>query len=146
MQYFVAANRLLDHVAAVGFARERDTLRIVCDQHGAPTWSRDLASMTAHVVTQIQAHCERIAAETATPISDFTGIYHATATGETTWADFAAEALRQLQAHEPNAKLATVTPISTAEYPTAALRPANSSMSNAEVHALRICNLLHAGV
>ncbi|MDQ2926434.1 MAG: dTDP-4-dehydrorhamnose reductase [Acidobacteriota bacterium] len=103
-------------------ARERDTLRIVGDQRGAPTWSRDLARMTAHVI----AHCE----QTSTPVSDFTGIYHATANGETTWAAFAAEALRQLHQREPTAKFATITPIATADYTTAALRPANSRMSN----------------
>ncbi len=35
-------------------ARERETLRVVADQHGAPTWSRDLAEMTAEVVGQCE--------------------------------------------------------------------------------------------
>ncbi len=103
-------------------ARERDTLRIVGDQHGAPTWSRDLARMTAHII----AHCE----QTSTPVFDFTGLYHAAANGETTWAAFAAEALHQLQQREPATKLATITPITTTEYPTPALRPINSRMSS----------------
>jgi dTDP-4-dehydrorhamnose reductase len=71
--------------------------------------------MTAHI----------IANDTATP-----GIYHASATGETTWAGFATEALCQLSAREPNVKLATISPILTTEFPTPAARPLNSRMSN----------------
>jgi len=36
-------------------ARERETLRVVADQYGAPTWSRDLAKMTAEVIGQCEA-------------------------------------------------------------------------------------------
>jgi dTDP-4-dehydrorhamnose reductase len=111
-------------------ARERDNLSIVADQHGSPTWSRDLARMAAHVI----AHCEQSAAETSATISEtaaaFSGIYHAAASSETTWAGFASEAIRQLHERNPAAKLATITPIPAAEYPTPAARPANSRMSN----------------
>jgi dTDP-4-dehydrorhamnose reductase len=107
-------------------ARERDRLKIVADQHGAPTWSSDLARMTAHVVTYIerraaQANCSL--SETALSVS---GIYHASGAGETTWYGFAAQAIGELQKAGSHSKLATVEPISTAEYPTAAKRPLNS--------------------
>ncbi len=98
-------------------ARERPDLRIVADQHGAPTWSRDLARLTAHIITQ-----------TAPP----PGIYHATAAGETTWAGFATEALTRLR--HPNIPLATIVPIATAEYPTPARRPANSRLNCRKLH------------
>jgi dTDP-4-dehydrorhamnose reductase len=109
-------------------ARERDNLSIVADQHGAPTWSRDLGGLAAHVI----AHCERSAAETsvAEATSRFAGIYHASGSGKTTWAGFATEAIRQLHEREPAAKFATVTPISTPDYPTPAARPKNSLMSS----------------
>jgi dTDP-4-dehydrorhamnose reductase len=111
-------------------ARERDNISVVADQHGSPTWSRDLAFMAAHVI----AHCERIATETLITISEatrqFAGIYHASASGETTWAAFAEEAIRQVNARESFTKVATIIPITTAEYPTPAARPANSRMSN----------------
>ena len=107
-------------------ARERDTLRIVADQHGAPTWSRDLARMTAHTI----AHFEAAAA--AYPLtevlSDFEGIYHASGAGETTWHGFATEALRLQARQEPAVRFADLKAISTAEYPTPAKRPANSRM------------------
>ena len=107
-------------------ARERDKLRIVADQHGAPTWSRDLARMAADVIAQCEA--DGAAAGRA-------GIYHASGGGETTWAGFAAEALRQVREHEPEAKLASVQPITTAEYPTPSPRPKNSQLDNSKLSA-----------
>ncbi len=108
------------------FAREREQLRIVADQHGAPTWSRDLARMAAHVI----AHC--VSSDQA---SKFNGVYHAAGAGETTWAGFAQEGITQLQQHEPSAKLATVTEISTAEFPTPAARPPNSRLNCDKLNA-----------
>ncbi len=99
-------------------ARERTELRIVDDQHGAPTWSRDLARMAAHVIAQTGRF--------ATPLN---GVYHAAGGGETTWAGFATEAIHQLQQREPSVKLATVIGIPGSEYPTAAARPANSRLN-----------------
>ena len=105
-------------------ARERDELRIVNDQHGAPTWSRDLARLAAHV---IQHSADRTA--------QLTGIHHAAGAGETTWAGFAKEAIRQTQLREPGAKLAAVTGIPTSEYPTPAARPANSRLNCDKLNA-----------
>jgi dTDP-4-dehydrorhamnose reductase len=107
-------------------ARERSELRIVNDQHGAPTWSRDLARMAAHVI----ARCH-----SASQSSSFRGVYHAAGAGETTWAGFAEEAIRQLRQREPLAKLATVTGIPTSEYPTTAARPANSRLNCGKLEA-----------
>lgn len=101
-------------------AGERTELRVVNDQHGAPTWSRDLARMAAHVISRRGIDGE------ATAIR---GIYHAAGAGETTWAGFAAEAIRQLQQREPETRLATVTGIPSSEYPTPAARPANSRLN-----------------
>ena len=107
-------------------AREREHLKIVADQHGAPTWSFELARMTAHVIGQI----ERLAEEGKCSLSEASlpssGVYHATGSGETTWYEFAAQAIAELQKLEPDTKLATVEPIPTSEYPTPAKRPMNS--------------------
>lgn len=107
-------------------AREREHLRIVADQHGAPTWSMDLARMTGHVIE----HLERIAARDEFSLLEATravsGVYHASGSGETTWYGFAGQAIAELQKWEPQSKLATVEAISTAEYPTPAKRPVNS--------------------
>lgn len=87
--------------------RERSTLRVVDDQHGAPTWARDLA----RVVSSIVAAREQPA-----------GIFHSTASGETTWCGFAREIMRL------SGLGTTVEPIGTADYPTPAKRPANSRL------------------
>ncbi len=108
-------------------ASERDSLRIVADQHGAPTWSRDLAKMIAHVIHQ----CEGIAAggPLTGVLTNLGGVYHAAGAGETTWYGFAAEAVRLQQEKEPGKRLARVEPIPTSEYPTPAKRPANSRLN-----------------
>jgi dTDP-4-dehydrorhamnose reductase len=100
----------------LNLARSKDELRIVADQHGAPTWSRDLARLSAHIL-RASAH----------PLPS--GIYHAAGAGETTWAGFAVEAIRQTQTCFPEAKLAKITPIPSSEYPTPAARPANSRLN-----------------
>ncbi len=107
-------------------AREREHLKIVADQHGAPTWSFELARMTADVIVQIERLTEQgkySLGEVALPLS---GVYHATGSGETTWYGFAVQSIAELQKREPETKLASVEPIPTSEYPTPAKRPMNS--------------------
>jgi len=108
-------------------ARERERLRVVADQHGAPTWSRDLARMTARVIEQVEEQAGR--GELIEAMTKFNGVYHAAGAGETTWFGFAAEAIQRLRELEPGAKLAEVDAIATSEYPTPAKRPANSRLN-----------------
>ena len=107
-------------------ARERETLRVVADQFGAPTWSRDLARMTARIIRL----CETAATELELQdvLTDLNGVYHAAGGGETTWHGFAAEAVRLQREREPGMPFAEVVPIATNEYPTPAKRPANSRL------------------
>lgn len=113
-------------------AREREVLRVVGDQHGAPTWSRDLAKMTAHVMGHCEAAAQarNIADQLADVLADVSGIYHAVGRGETTWYGFAAEAVQLQREQEPGARFAEIERIATAEYPTAAKRPGNSRMNS----------------
>ena len=112
-------------------ARERDHLRIVGDQHGAPTWSRDLAEMTLQVI----GRCEKAAADKplVEALSEVSGIYHASGRGETTWHDFAAEAIRIQREKDATISLAHTEAITTADYPTPAKRPANSRLNCAKL-------------
>jgi len=108
-------------------AREREHLRVVGDQHGAPTWSRDLAEMTVQVI----GRCEKAAAgkDLADVLSKVSGVYHASGRGETTWHGFAAEAVRIQREKDSGTSFAHIEPITTAEYPTPAKRPANSRLN-----------------
>jgi dTDP-4-dehydrorhamnose reductase len=108
-------------------ARERETLRVVADQYGAPTWSRDLARMTAEVIGQCEASARGL--ELAAVVADAGGVYHAAGAGETTWYGFAAEAVRLQREKEPGTRFAAIEAITTVEYPTPAQRPANSRMN-----------------
>ena len=109
-------------------AREREHLRIVADQHGGPTWSFELARLTADVIGQMERLAEQKACSLSEAVLPLSGVYHATGYGETTWYGFAAQAIAELQKHEPGTKLASVEPIPTSEYPTPAKRPLNSML------------------
>lgn len=101
-------------------AQEKPELRIVADQTGAPTWSRDIATATAGIAAKWQADNPR------------SGVYHLTASGSTTWYGFASRAVQLLSQSHRGAcgSLARLVPISTVEYPTAAARPKNSQLDS----------------
>jgi dTDP-4-dehydrorhamnose reductase len=101
---------------------ERESLRIVDDQTGAPTWSRWIADATAHVARQ--AMNKRVAQAFQS------GTYHLTCAGATSWYGFASAIFEQYRLLYPTAQLTvrTIAPIATAEYPLPAKRPANSRL------------------
>lgn len=103
-------------------AKERDELRIVADQSGAPTWARDLAKATtlALLAWQMSEWDDELA-----------GTYHLAADGSTNWHEYAEAIVRLARLHDPvlAAKALTIKPITTQEYPTPAKRPANSALS-----------------
>lgn len=89
-------------------------VRVVCDQHGRPTFGVDLA----HAILSIA----KLLNDDAAP----SGTYHCAGGGDTTWADFAREAFRVSRAQGGPA--ADVVAIATADYPTPAKRPFNSRL------------------
>jgi dTDP-4-dehydrorhamnose reductase len=103
-------------------AREREELRVVSDQFGTPTWSRRIADITTTLVETMR---DPAAAEAS-------GVYHLSSGGITTWYDFA----RSILTRDPEyaeQKCRRIVPISTAEFPTAARRPAYSVLDNARL-------------
>ncbi|MEW6164430.1 MAG: dTDP-4-dehydrorhamnose reductase [Pseudomonadota bacterium] len=94
-------------------ARERDELRVVDDQHGAPTWSRMIAETTALALAR---H------------TDQQGIYHLAAAGETSWHGFAERIVTAARQRGLLTKAIPVRRIATADFPTPARRPANSRL------------------
>jgi dTDP-4-dehydrorhamnose reductase len=103
-------------------ARERDELRIVADQHGAPTWCRTIAELTSQVL--VQGFGEK--GVDADFWREHGGLYHLTAAGQTTWHGFT-EAILDLSAPE---KRPNVVAIPTSAYPLPAKRPAYSILDN----------------
>ena len=102
---------------------ERDTLRVVDDQIGAPTPARLIADVTAHVVAQWCLD--------ETPDRD--GIYHLVAAGQTSWCSFARAIFERAQTAGLIEPAPTVQAIRTDEYPTRATRPAWSVLDTAKL-------------
>lgn len=100
--------------------RERDVLNIIDDQHGAPTWCRSIADITAHIVAS------------KPDWRAVSGVYHLVNGGETTWHGFASEIFR-LAAEQGQKTPATVNAIPTEAYPTPASRPKNSRLGSAKL-------------
>ncbi len=96
---------------------ERETVSVVADQTGSPTWSRDLARALY-----------ALAREDAPA-----GTYHCTNRGETTWHGFTRAIFTELGA-DPD----RVLPITTAEYPVPAPRPAYSVLGTQRADAPRL--------
>jgi dTDP-4-dehydrorhamnose reductase len=102
-------------------ARERDELRIVTDQIGAPTWAREIADATAHIV---QRACGERARRGFT-----SGVFNVTAADATSWHGFAEAILDQAMSQGLLRNRPKVHPISSVEYPVPAARPKNSRLA-----------------
>jgi len=100
-------------------AAERDSLRVIDDQIGAPTGAELLADVTAHAA-------RRVLAEPA-----LAGSYHCVAGGETNWFDYARFVIEWARAQGQSIRVApdAILPIPTRAYPTPATRPLNSRLA-----------------
>lgn len=92
-------------------AAGRDTVDVVDDQRGRPTWSADVASTIADLGPRVGR--------------DATGVLHATNAGEATWYDLAREVFAQLGA-DPD----RVRPVTSDAFPRPAPRPAYSVLAH----------------
>jgi dTDP-4-dehydrorhamnose reductase len=112
----------------VRLAQEKTELRIVDDQHGSPTWSRDLARLVLHAMDRVSEQSAAAGISVEEGVRAVQGIYHAADSGETTWYGFASEFLSLFAEARPDVKLASLVPIASSQYPTPAKRPANSRL------------------
>jgi len=93
-------------------------LRVVSDQHGTPTWTSDIVAAIVALVDQ-QA----------------SGVFHFTASGETSWHGFASAILEEAASAGFTIRTGKVEPIATTEYPTPATRPAYSVLNTDKISA-----------
>ena len=101
---------------------ERDVVRVVADQHGAPTCADDIAHALLDMAPRLMDKNESAPAW---------GTFHLTASGETTWYGFADEIFRL--AHQAGWRVPRLKAISTADYPAAALRPQYSVLDTSKL-------------
>lgn len=102
--------------------RERDTLRVVADQVGAPTYAPDAAAATLTVLAGA------VAAD-----SFPSGVYHLANSGEVSWHGFARTIVEEAGGAGVKVRARQVEPITTAEFPTPAIRPLNSRLDAAKL-------------
>jgi dTDP-4-dehydrorhamnose reductase len=90
----------------IKIGREKESLNVVCDQVGSPTYTADLS-----VILCDMAQSEKY------------GVYHATNDGFCSWAEFAIEIMKKANLN------CVINPIPTSKYKTSAVRPLNSRLS-----------------
>ena len=91
---------------------EKDSISVVSDQKGTPTWAADIAEAIMHIINSGNW---------------IPGIYNLSNAGETTWYDFAIEIKRLI------ASVCSVNPIPTSSYPTLAKRPQYSVLDKSKL-------------
>lgn len=104
-------------------ARERDELRVVADQFGAPTSARSIAEAVATILAPSASGPELVNRFAAAH-----GLLHLVNSGTTTWHGFACAIIDGLKARRQQVKASAVHAITTKEFPTKARRPANSRL------------------
>jgi len=106
-------------------AAERDELKVVADQVGAPTSAALIADITAHAIRQAMHGRDTVP----------DGVYHLAAGGETNWHAYACHVIEAARRAGMPVRVAAdaILPITTADYPTPARRPANSRLDTAKL-------------
>jgi dTDP-4-dehydrorhamnose reductase len=106
-------------------AGEREQLRVVADQFGAPTWARLIAETTALAVQQDLTRRREGAFDSV--------VVNLTAAGATNWHGFASAIVAAARERGMPMQCQEVLPITTAEYPLPSPRPANSRLDGSRL-------------
>ena len=101
--------------------QEKDEIRVVNDQYGAPTWCRTIAEATGQVLSQVIYPYNTLNVRS--------GIYNLTNEDQISWYGFANSIKNELIRISPTDHLARLVPISTDKYESQAQRPFNSVLS-----------------
>ncbi len=108
-------------------AAEREELRIVDDQRGAPTWARPIAEATALILTNCNARSG------PGELGERGGLYHLAAAGESTWFGFGETIVAAMAEADEPLSVTAITPVTTGEYPTPARRPGYSVLDCSKI-------------
>jgi len=106
----------------LGLMAEREVLRVVSDQHGRPTYTRDLAEAALGLAGIVPS---------GAPAAS--GFYHFANAGATTWHAFAEEILAVARTLGFELQTRTIEPVNTAAFPRPAPRPAYSVLSTRRI-------------
>ncbi len=114
-------------------AQERERLTVIDDQFGAPTGADLLADVTAHAIRQVLKR------------PDDAGLYHLTASGETSWHGYAKHVLAQAGRAQEDIKIIAkeVVAVPTSAFPTPAMRPLNSRLDTGKLQTTFGLSLPH---
>ncbi|MBE0613461.1 MAG: dTDP-4-dehydrorhamnose reductase [Burkholderiales bacterium] len=119
-------------------AKDREELTVVNDQVGSPTWCQVIAAATGGVLESLRYG----QAEFREACAAKRGIYHLTASGQTSWHGFAAAILANAAIAAPGksgfalARVPKLKPITTEQFPLPAQRPRNSLLSNTKIQTV----------
>lgn len=116
--YGLHGSNFVKTMAALG--AERESVRVVCDQIGSPTYAPDLAALLAEMLEK-----------------DVRGVFHGTNEGYCSWSEFAAAIMTVFRRN------CRVEPIPTSDYPSPAVRPLNSRLSKASLDIASLRRLPH---
>ena len=118
---FIGKNFLL---TMLKLGSEREDLKVVADQVGAPTYAPHLAKISLELLEKLKSSTE------------LSGVYNVCGTGETSWFGFAEEIFLQARQMNFNMKLKNLTPQASSQYPTPAKRPLNSRMNQDKLRSV----------
>lgn len=105
--------------------KDKETLQVVDDQIGSPTYAPDLARAVWGLIERF-TQGEKLKS----------GVYHLAGTGETNWADFARAIFDEARKLRFDLEIQNVVGIPSSQYPTAAERPLNSRLDQSKVKSV----------
>ena len=111
-------------------AQERELLKVINDQFGAPTGAELLADITAHAIRQVGSP-----GTLASTVPS--GVYHLVAQGEVSWFDYASRVVAFAKKSPVGTTIIanSIEPVPTSAFPTAAQRPLNSRLNTGKLQA-----------
>lgn len=111
-------------------AQEREKLRVISDQWGAPTGADLIADISAHAIRHVTEYAAKL------------GVYHLVAAGETNWHAYASYVIKRAKTLRPDLmwKVQDIEAVPTGSFSTPAARPLNSRLNTHQLQtAMKLC-------